>query len=148
MGDVVKRPKRKNRAATGLRLAGASYEEIAEILDYESAEVAQREVHADLALVGADAEGREILRNVEGERLNALIRAIWGRAINQSDPEQLQAVKTAVTLIERRAKLYGLDAPTEVVVYTPTTSEIEQWVAEVASSSQPMIEEGDVVHGF
>jgi hypothetical protein len=45
-------------------------------------------------------------------------------------------------MVDRHARLLGLDMPTEVVVYTPTTSEIDQWVASMIVAGS--IIEGDV----
>lgn len=133
-----------SRAATGLRLAGASWDEIAETLDFDSAAEARRAVMADLAVLGGDADGRSALRDVEGERLNRLLRSVWVKALDPQNPEHLQAVRTAVSLIDRRAKLYGLDAPDEIIVRTPTTAEIDRWVAEVVAGSAQVVE-GEVV---
>lgn len=142
--NVPARVRRGNRAATGLRLAGASWDEIAETLSLDGPEHARRAVMDDLAVLGGDADGRTALRDMEGERLNRLLRSVWVKAIDPQNPEHLQAVRTAVSLIDRRAKLYGLDAPDEIIVRTPTTAEIDRWVAEVAASNQEILE-GEVV---
>lgn len=53
--------------------------------------------------------------------------SIW-KAASAGD---LDAIKTALRIMERRAKLFGLDAPTNVRLDTETLT-FEQWSAEVA----------------
>lgn len=125
-------------AAVALRLAGASYPEIAEALGMESESTARRAVERDLALRAADAEPekRELLRAQSGARLERLLRGLWQKATNPNDPEHLPAVTRALAIIDRHTRLYGLDAPAEVVVHTPTTAEIEAWVMRVVGEQE------------
>lgn len=136
---------RGSRAATGLRLAGASWDEIAEVMGFATAAQAKSAVMADLASVGSDIEGRSILRDVEGERLNRLLRGVWTKAIDPTNPEHLSAVKTATAVIDRRIRLYGLDAPEEIIVHTPTTAEIDTWITGVIAMQNSTIVEGEVI---
>ena len=45
------------------------------------------------------------------------------------DAGKLPAVRVALAIAERRAKMHGLDAPSEVVVHSPTVADIDAWVA-------------------
>ena len=145
--DVARRaPNKSNRAATGLRLAGASYGEIAEVLGFASEVEAREAVEADLALQGGDEDGRDRIRTMEGERILRLLRTVWGKATTPTDPEHLSAVKTALSLIDRRIRLYGLDAPQEVMVYTPAASEIDAWVNEMIAQQALPVMEGEIIH--
>jgi len=135
---------RGNRAATGLRLAGASWGEIAEVLDLASPAAAKAAVTADLATTGSDAEGRDQLRDTEGERLNRLLRGVWRKATDPDSPDHLASVRAALAVIDRRIRLYGLDAPAEVVVHSPTTSEIDAWVGALLAGHGTVVE-GEVV---
>src|SRR5207245_3814043 len=54
----------------------------------------------------------EELRRVEGMQLDRLHRALWPLAIGaDGQPPNLRAVSEIVRLMERRARLFGLDAP-------------------------------------
>jgi len=123
--------RRSAQAATALRLAGASFNEVAETLGLAGAGEARTLVERDLAERSDDDEGRKRLRAEEAARIERVLRGVWGKAINPEDPEHLPAARTALALIDRHARLLGLDAPQEVIVYTPTTGEIDAWVAEM-----------------
>lgn len=137
------------RAALALRLAGASYSEIAENVGYADHVVARQAVVRELATHESDEEVRERLRAEEGARIERLLIGVWQKAINPRDPEHLSAVKVAISLIDRHSRLYGLDAPQEVVVHNPTAAEIDQWVASVIDESRALVDivEADVVEG-
>jgi len=119
------------RAAVSLRLAGAPFDEIAEVLGLSSADAARQKVELGLAAERWDDEQRDALRAEEASRILALLKPMWSKATDPDDPEHIPAAKTALQFIDRHARLLGLDAPTEVVVHNPTTSEIDQWVASV-----------------
>jgi hypothetical protein len=48
-------------------------------------------------------------------------------------------------LIERHVALMGLAVPVQLVVRTPTTAELEEWVANVSKLTLPDVVEADVV---
>jgi len=118
--------------ALNLRLAGLTYERIADELGYSTASAAR-----DLILRALDAANHhqvEALRTLENERLDRAQAAIWPTIIGRPDEvgfdDRNKAVSTFIRISERRARLNGLDAPVQVAV-TPGTAEIEAWVAEV-----------------
>lgn len=135
------------RAGLALRLAGASYAEIADTLALADAAEARDLVCNELAARDVDADERIALRAEEAARIERLLRGVWAKATNPHDPEHLPAARVALSMVDRHARLLGLDMPTEVVVYTPTTTEIETWVAEMVSKSSSVIdvEEADVL---
>jgi hypothetical protein len=141
-------PERTGRAATALRLAGASYAEIAATLGLASPKSARDAVERDLAMRSDDTEDRARLRQEEAARIERLIRSVWTKATTPTDPEHLPAARVALAMVDRHARLLGLDMPTEVVVYTPTTTEIDQWVATMVAQSSTIVgevEEADVL---
>lgn len=99
----------RKRNALELRLAGASYRDIAQALEVSPATALQdcKEALADIPAQQADE-----MRTVELSRLDRLQRAVWPRAIKGD----LQAVDRAIKIIDRRAKLFGLDAPQQVQI--------------------------------
>lgn len=127
---------RTGAAALALRLAGAGYDEIADALGLPSAGIARDQIEKALEeRAWDDAAGRERMRSEAGARIERLLRSVWGKATNPDNPEHLPAVKVARELIDRYVRLYGLDAPTEVIVHNPTAAEIDAWVANVIAAS-------------
>lgn len=136
------------RAATALRLAGASYQEIAVTLGLASPRVARDLVEAELAETEQDTDKRDALRREEAARIERLLRGMWNKATNPEHDEHIPAARAALAMIDRHARLLGLDQPTEVIVYTPTTTEIDQWVAHMVSGGAVIpgqVEEADVL---
>jgi hypothetical protein len=135
---------RKANAAVELRLAGATWDQIALTVGYPTAREALVAVERALEKHLGEQD-REKLRDLAGFRLERLLRSVWGKAIDPDHPEHLTAATKAREIIDRHARLYGLDAPTEVVVHSPTQQEIERWVSQVVSHSLPEVEEYDII---
>src|SRR5436305_13622271 len=91
--------------ALRLRKAGASYQAIANRLGYASRSGAWHAVRA--GLTATLQEPADELRGLELERLDALHRAVWDRAITGNGA----AIDRALGIMRRRAALLGLDAP-------------------------------------
>lgn len=144
MGDVVRSPG-DGRAALGLRLAGASFGEVAQVLGFADAEAARRSVERELGRQVVPGDGLEGLRAEEAARLERLLRSVWPKAMDGDSGEHLPAVKVALQLIDRHARLLGLDVPQEVVVHNPSQAEIDAWVAEVVKPAVLGVVEGEVV---
>lgn len=96
----------KQAKALELRKAGATYDQIANTLGWANKSGAHKAVQA--ALDHIIAEPTDELRKVHYERLNHLLMAVWPRA--QSG--ELPALDRAVGIMDRIARLYGIDAPT------------------------------------
>lgn len=126
---------RNGPAAVALKLGGASFAEIAEVLDLESPASARTLVENELAARSYDIEGREILRREASARLERLLKSVWMKATDPTSPEHLPAVKVAVAVLDRHIRLNGLDAPSEVVIHTPTAAEIDAWVSSLTQDS-------------
>lgn len=133
-------------AAVQLRLSGASFADIADILGLSNSKAALKAVERELAAQSSENEDEKArLRRETSMRLEKLIESVWTKATEPSDPEHLPALRTAVTIIDRHAKLHGLDQPSEVIVHTPTQTELDQWVAAMVANTMPDIIEGEVV---
>lgn len=142
--------KARHRKALGtiqLRAGHATWEEIALIQGYPSAAAAKRAFEGALVRELRDSGDKEQMRNMAGVRLNQLLRSVWAKAVDPKSPEQMVALTKARELIAQHAKLFGLDAPTEVVVYNPTMVEIEQWVAVAMGNSTPQVEQHNILEG-
>lgn len=145
-GAPARARNRKANAAVSMRLAGATWNEIASALGYPTPR--QALVATEKALErNLLEEDRNSLRRLAGARLDRLLMSVWPKAINGDHPEHLYAVTKARELIDRHAKLFGLDAPTEIVVHNPTQTELESWVASVVSLGVPPVQEFDILEG-
>jgi hypothetical protein len=120
---------REARAAVALRIAGATYTEIADTIGHPDVRALRRMVEEEIGAASDDEEGRSRLRSEANLRLERLLRGVWSKATDPNDPDHLPAVRTATGLIDRIIKLHGLDAPAQITVYTPTQQELDTWVA-------------------
>ena len=143
-------------AAVAMRIAGATYSDIARTLEYASATHARQAVERSLAAT-AGAEGRDQMRFIEARRLERILRSLWPKATSDQiekdgkvydNPDHLAYARTAIAVIDRHARLYGLDAPQEMVVYNPSGAELEAWVAKMARQVHGELpEEYDIIEG-
>ncbi len=98
----------KRIAVLRLRRDGLSYTEIGERLGIHRSR-AHQIVTEEMGVLSKElAETREELRQLELERLDRMHQAVWASA-EQGNHE---AIDTVLKLMNRRAKLRGLDAPT------------------------------------
>lgn len=107
----------RQRQALELRKAGKGFQAIADQLGYSDASGAYRAVTA--ALQKTLQEPADDLRRMELERLDALHGVLWAQA---QDGDQ-GAVDRLLRVMERRARLLGLDAPTKIAPTDPTGQE-------------------------
>lgn len=138
---------RKANAAIQMRLSGATWHEIALALGYPTQRQALVATERALVKQLETDDDREKQRRMAGARLERLLRSVWPRAIDPDDPDHLIAVGKARDIIDRHAKLFGLDAPTELVVHNPTATELEIWVSRVLAIEQPPVAEFDIIDG-
>jgi hypothetical protein len=102
------------RSALALWTAGATYADIAAQFRLRSPAVAGMAIERALSESVDDTQDRTKLRRRMSLTLDRLLRAVMPKAIDTTNPEQLPAVRTALTVVERYARLNGLDAPTQV----------------------------------
>ena len=105
--------------ALELRKRGLSYRQIAAQTGYKSAQAAHKAVMT--ALQRTTQEPADEVRKLELERLDALLFGVWEAAINGDD----KAVNNALRIMERRAKLLGLDAPVKNEVAGPNQGPVQ-----------------------
>src|SRR5712664_2138464 len=95
----------KQRQAMQLRIAGASFDEIAESLGYANRGGAHKAIMAGIeSTLREPAEG---VRELELKRLDRLLMAAW-KAATAGD---LQAIGICLQIMKRRADFEGLDKP-------------------------------------
>lgn len=109
-----------------MKAAGASDDEIAQVLAIPGGpdsvnKMVERAIRKEMMRTTSTREyARALVRN----KLDELYGALAGKALNPNHPEQVAASRAALAIIDRHAKLYGLDAPTEVTVHTPDQEEL------------------------
>jgi len=142
---------RKAAAALQMKQAGETWEDIAEVLGYPTGRMALVATEKALEKQLGTAESQKFLRQLASRRLDQVLRAIYPKAIDPEDPEQMIAATKVREIIATSMKLHGLEAPTQIVHHSPHESEIDAWVAEVVTSKIPALTEadifGDVVEG-
>lgn len=105
----------KERQVIELRRAGATFDDIARAVGYKEPSGAHAAYKRALKRTLTDA-GTEELREQELDRLDRMQRAVWPKVM-QGD---VQAITAALRLMDRRARLLGLDAPTRIAATVET----------------------------
>lgn len=139
---------RKQNAVLQMKMSGAGWDDIADVLGFPTARAAR--VAYELALereLNEDPRSQAKMRDLAGKRLERLLRAVWAKAIDPNHPEHLTALTRAREIIAQHAKLFGLEAPTEINLNTPTRAELDQWVAAALSTRGPTLIEDDIFDG-
>lgn len=119
---------RRQKEALQLRMAGATYREIAEQQQRNVADV-----HKDVqkAMRDIPKEEADALRKQERDRLDKLQFALWDSAISGDVHASQQVLK----IIDRRAKLLGLDAPQQVEV-SASDVDLDATVARILQAAE------------
>lgn len=132
------------RAAASVALAveGAGYSEIARVMDYATASEAKRAVWNALGQIEQDAASVAERRELMAAGLTKLLRSCMRRGTNPNDPDHLAYVRVVLAIYDRQAKLYGLDAPTTSIVYSPSAAEVNEYVNRVRNLV--VVEAGDI----
>jgi hypothetical protein len=123
LAAVASMPNDRIRSSLALWLAGATYPEIASQLQMRSGAVAQAAVERALAESLDETTDRGKLRLKQSLRLDRFLKAISPKALNPDHPEQLQAMRTALAIVDRQIRLQGVDAPQEHIIHTPDSDE-------------------------
>lgn len=127
--------------AVALRLAGVDYETIASQLGYASRGAATKDVCRALEANRAEcAEAVENLREADLLRLDRMLMVAWNKVIRDGN---LRAVEVVLKIMERRAKLVGLDAKIEmdVKIETETDREIRALVDRLSRTPATRLDE-------
>lgn len=111
MPDIAQPEERlRQQRALDLRLAGATFDQIARTLGYADPSGPRRAV--DAVLTRVESAGAAELRKVEDLRLSELLLRVWKPAM-QGD---LKAIDAALKIHDRRVKLHGLAMPEKLIV--------------------------------
>lgn len=119
--DVIE----KERKVLELRRAGLTFDLIAQEVGYSNASGAHHAFTRALKRTLNNA-GSEEMRSTELDRLDRLQRFAWGSAAQGN----MRAIETILRIMQRRARLLGLDAPIvqEVTTYDGNGNDIDREV--------------------
>lgn len=132
------RAKARRIEAMSLRLAGLTYEQIGDRLDI--GQQAAREL-VDRNLERADNRAVASLREIENARLDRAQAAIWTKVLEGD----LKATDTFLKISARRAKLNGLDAPTQITLSTHVKVEMETALSELQHLVMSEVVDAEVI---
>lgn len=136
------------QAAAVMLVSGSSYEEIAVILDLDSAEQAKRIAIRSMASQ-FDDDDRDAMRRIVIGMYNQLFVSALRRSEKQSYSAREAAASNARAAVSEMVKVLGLAAPTQIEVYSPTQTEIDSLLKQVAAkAAAAMPVEADVVSSY
>jgi hypothetical protein len=108
----------RRREAIRLRRAGSTYDSIGAALGVTRSTARKLVVGEFDRLNLETGEAAQELRTLEAARLDEIQEAIWPRAVQG----HLGAIDRVLKVMERRARLLGLDAPTKIAPTDPSGS--------------------------
>jgi hypothetical protein len=139
--------RQREAQALELRQAGVSLERIAQIIGVHDASGAFKIIMRGLNRL--TQEPAENLRKLEGERLDRLQRAMWSKALAGNH----LAVDRCLAIMERRARLLGLDAPIRIKQETISEEDLDRAIQNMIREAEHLeaarqaleVEDDDVV---
>lgn len=144
--EISKTPKSRSAAALQLRIDGAGWYEIAQILDFEDAAIARKTVEHALASEPKAEEDVERIRDLESRRIERILASLMPRARNPKDPDHLRYANTALAAIKQHTDLHGAAAPQRVdITYNPSAKQLEEWVSGISEALHGKTAEADII---
>jgi hypothetical protein len=135
------------QAAALMLVSGSDFEEIAEILELPNATVARRITEKALAQK-FDAHDKKAAKRLVLARYEALYASALRRANNPKYSSREAAAGNALKAVGEIVRVMGLAEPSELIVRTPTETEIMQELAKIgALAAADLPEETDVIEG-
>ena len=119
------------RGIAALWVRGANYPEIADEFGI-SVPTARMAVERILSDSLDDNEDKTKQRHRVSLQLDAFLRSVVDRALDPADDQQLPYLRAAMMVVDRKARLLGLDAPVNIQLGLPSKDDLDQWVAAVA----------------
>lgn len=125
------------REVMALRIGGASLAEIGRVLNLGKTTVHGHVRRALDELAKADLQATARYRQLNLQRLDALLMAVWTEA---TTGKNVKATREARNLVTAQSKLLGLEAPVKIA-HTDPTGEIErspaEWIMPVLPERDP-----------
>ena len=132
----------KERQVVQYRQGGATFDAIAKKLGYADESGARAAFKRAMERMRDDALNAE-MRELHRQRLEVALTAIWPNVVKGD----LEAIKVMLKILERDAKLYGIDAPvkTEMEVTTYDGNLLRQRTREIVEAIREIRESPDSV---
>ena len=132
----------KERQVVQYRQGGATFDAIAKKLGYADESGARSAFKRAMERMRDDALNAE-MRELHRQRLEVALTAIWPDVVKGD----LEAIKVMLKILERDAKLYGIDAPvkTEMEVTTYDGNLLRQRTREIVEAIREIRESPDSV---
>lgn len=127
--------KERSAKALAMRLAGQPYEVIARECGYASRASAWKAVQRALVDEHGDVDANRSALRLE---MVGQLDLLWRRAMKrvmQDGSDAMRAVDSAARVLDRKARLLGLDAPTKVELTTELDEEIDRLVEQMSQLS-------------
>lgn len=142
---VKKASKLTVRAMLTPWMAGASYSELADLFDLPSAAAARQAIERALVDAAPDSVGdRSMLIQKQAMTLDMLQKSIMTKAVDGNNPDQRGYIDTILKIHDRKAALFGLNAPSTMLLATPGDDELQRYIHQVALATGAEVpEEGD-----
>ena len=117
-------------------MAGASYAELAELFDLPSAAAARQAIERALADAAPDSIGdRSMLVKKASMTLDLLQSRIMSKALDPKNPDQRGYLESVLKILDRKAALFGLNAPSTMLLATPGDDELQSFISQLAIAS-------------
>lgn len=133
---VARKGKMSVKAMLTPWMAGASYAELAQMFELPSAASARAAI--ERALIDAAPDGpkdRSVLVQKVSMTLDMLQRSIITKAMDSKNPDQRAYLDSVLKIIDRKVALHGLNAPSQLLVATPESDELQDFIAKLAEVS-------------
>lgn len=114
---------------------GATYQQVAERYKVTKQTVADQVKNAMIGAASRRAEMADLAFELHLERLESLLRAHWPIALNvKVDPDAAaKSSKIILDVLDREAKLFGLNQPDRVDVTIRSRDEVDEEIARLAA---------------
>lgn len=121
----------KAQAAITLKIKGASYADIARVLEYATPRHARQAIESALASASNNEESIDHMRKIQNKRYERLLLSVMSKALKEDDKEHLAYHARATALVDRISKLNGLEAAQQVQI-TASDETIRNYVENMA----------------
>lgn len=139
---VEKAPKLTVKAMLTPWMAGASYMELANLFGLPSAAAARQAIERALAEAAPDTQAdRSMLIKKASMTLDLLQRNLMNKALDGKNPDQRGYAETVLKIHDRKAALFGLNAPSTMLLATPSDDELQNLVRQIAGASGTAVPE-------
>ncbi|MDV7099700.1 hypothetical protein R4227_06030 [Gordonia amicalis] len=127
--------------ALDLFLTGATYAQVATHAGYSDPSNARRAVHRAAARRQQERdELADVALTVMLDQLDMILRAHITTALDRKNPDQYKATEQVLRVLDRKAKLQGINAPVQVEATVRVKDELDD---EIATLVRKLKEQGD-----